>query len=259
MLKKLFIVVALMTPLLALAETPDEKGLTIAKEQEARGKGFKDYTADMEMLLKNSYGDESKRYLKIFALEVEGDGDKSKMVFDRPADVKGTAILTFSHGLEPDDQWLFLPAVKRVKRLNSRSKSGPFMGSEFAYEDLSSPVVEKYSYKYLKDEACSVGSCFVVERVPAYEFSGYTKQITWIDTAEYRTVKIEYYDRKDELLKTLENSDWNLYMDKFWRAGKGMMINHQTGKSTLLTTSNFEFSTGLNDRDFTSRSLERTR
>ena len=74
---------------------------------------------------------ESKRELEIRTLEVKDDGDKSLTVFHTPRDVRGTALLTFSHGVDPDDQWLYLPALRRVKRIASNNQSGPFMGSEF--------------------------------------------------------------------------------------------------------------------------------
>jgi len=140
---------------------------------------------------------------------VEGDGDKSMSIFDRPRDVKGTAMLTYSHALEPDNQWLYLPALKRVKRISSSNKSGPFMGSEVAYEDLSSQEVEKYSYKYLGDEVFDGHDCFIVERIPAYKYSGYKLQEVWYDKAEYRPLKIVYYDRKGALLKTQRFTQYN--------------------------------------------------
>ena len=130
------------------AETPEEKGFAIAVAADKRDTGFVTQTADLVMTLRNRQGQESTRYIRTRTLEVEGDGDKALSIFDRPADIKHTAVLTFSHGLEPDDQWLYLPALKRVKRINSRNKSGPFVGSEFAFEDLGSQEVEKYSYKY---------------------------------------------------------------------------------------------------------------
>ena len=244
---------------IALAQSPEEKALEIVKKQDAQNSDFEDYTADMTMVLRNAQGDETTRYLRAFVLEVEDDGDKSKLVFDKPADVKGTAMLTYSHGLEPDDQWLFLPAVKRVKRLNSRNKSGPFMGSEFAYEDLSSQEVEKYAYKYLKEEACGEWQCHVIERIPQDKFSGYTKQVVWIDQEGLRNVKIDYYDRKEELLKTLENTGFKIYLDRYWQAEVGTMTNHQTGKSTVLNSTNINYKVGLKARDFKPNALERTR
>ena len=193
------------------------------------------------------------------SLEVDGDGDKTMIIFDQPRDVKGTALLTFSHKIEPDDQWLYLPALKRVKRISSRNKSGPFMGSEFAYEDLASQEVEKYSYRYLKDETLNGQAMFLIERDPVDENSGYRRQLVWIDQAEYRPQKIEFYDRKDSLLKTLEFRGYVQYLDRYWRAREMYMENHQTGKSTLLTWENYEFRVGLQDSDFTTNSLKRAK
>ncbi len=243
----------------AQAETPEEKGLAIAVEADKRDTGFGDFTAKLKMELRNKHGDTSVRKMKLKTLEVIGDGDKTMTVFVEPADVKGTAFLTWSHAKRPDDQWLYLPALKRIKRINSKNKSGPFMGSEFAYEDLASQEVEKYTYKYLRDENLNGVDTFVLERYPAYEHSGYKRQVVWVNKQEYRPEKIEFYDRKDTLLKTLTFSGYNQYLDKFWRADRFDMVNHQTGKSTVLTWSDFHFKTGLTDRDFRKNALKRAR
>lgn len=246
-------------PFHALAETAEEKGLATAKAYDKRNSGFGDQTADLIMTLRNRKGDESTRMIRIHTLEVDDDGDKSLSIFDEPPDVKGTAMLTFSHGLSPDDQWLYIPALKRVKRISSRNKSGPFMGSEFAYEDLSSQEVEKYTYTYLREEACGEWQCHVLERVPAYEYSGYSRQHVWYDVNEYRPMKVVYYDRKDALLKTLTYSGYREYLDRHWRADEMYMENHQTGKSTRLQWSNYVFNTGLTDGDFNKNALKRAR
>ncbi len=249
----------LLLPGLALAETPEEKGLRIAREAHAYDSGFGDFTARMEMILRNRKGDESRRELRIKTLEVSGDGDKSMALFDAPADIKGTALLTFSHGLKPDDQWLYLPALKRVKRISSRNKSGPFMGSEFAYEDLGSQEVEKYTYKFLREEPCGQWQCYVIERRPAYKYSGYKRQVVWLDKDKYRVVKIDFYDRKDSPLKTLTMSDYREFLGHYWRPGRMEMVNHQTGKSTTLLWHDYRFRTGLRDRDFNKNKLKSLR
>ena len=241
------------------AETPEEQGLAIAQEADKRDSGFADFTADMIMTLRNKQGEESRRDIRSKTLETKDDGDKTLTIFDRPEDVKGTALLTFSHKKGSDDQWLFLPALKRVKRIASNNKSGPFMGSEFAYEDISSQEVEKYTYKYLKDEQLDSEDTFVFERYPVDKNSGYTRQVVWMDKSEYRVQKIDYFDRKNSLLKTLTFNDYKQYKDKFWRASKMDMINHQTGKSTTLGWSNYEFSIGLSDREFDRNALKRAR
>ena len=247
------------------AETADEKGKAIAVESDKRDTGFLDQTANMVMELRNKQGDVSTRTIRIKTLEVTGDGDKSMSIFDKPADVKGTAFLTFSHAIKPDEQWLYLPALKRVKRINSKNKSGPFMGSEFAYEDLASQEVEKYTYKYIRDEQIKTKEfpngvdCFVVERYPAYEHSGYTRQLAWVNKDRYVAEKIEFYDRKNDLLKTLISDGYKQYLEQYWRPDEMLMENHQTGKSTLLKWENYKFKNGLEDKDFSRNSLKRAR
>ncbi|MEM7136377.1 MAG: outer membrane lipoprotein-sorting protein [Myxococcota bacterium] len=242
---------SVLIPALALAGPAEDKGLEIAKEADRRDTGFGDTTADMVMILRNKRGQESKRELEIRTLEVLDDGDKSLTVFHNPRDVRGTALLTFSHGVKADDQWLYLPALRRVKRIASNNKSGPFMGSEFAYEDLSSQEIEKYRYKYVKDDKVDGVDCFLIERYPVDKDSGYTKQQVWIDKDEYRVRKIDFYDRKAQLLKTLTPSEYKKYVGQYWRANKMNMVNHQTGKSTELIWSDFKFKNGLKEGDFT--------
>jgi outer membrane lipoprotein-sorting protein len=249
----------LALPLSSQAETPEEKGLAIAKEVERHDDGFGDFTANLEMILKNKQGDESRRTILIQTLEVKDDGDKSLSLFGEPADVKGTAMLTFSHKRDDDDQWMFLPALSRVKRIASGNKSGSFMGSEFAFEDIGSQEVEKYNYKYLRDEDLNSRPCFVIERYPVSPHSGYKRQVVWIDKAEYRVAKIDFYDRKDSLLKTLTMDGYEKYLQKYWRAGQMLMVNRQTEKTTLLKWTQFKFKHGLKDSDFTETSLKRAR
>ena len=242
---------------IALAEGDPIKGLEIANESDRRSNGFIDSSSTMKMILKNRHGESSTRELRVRSLEVENDGDKSLTIFDTPADVKGTALLTFSHKTKNDDQWLYLPALKRVKRMSSSNKSGPFMGSEFAFEDIGSQEVDKYTWTYLKDETLDGVECYVLQRIPTDRKSGYTKQIIWMDKAEYYPIKIDFYDRKKTLLKTLISSNYKLYKDKFWRAHLMEMKNHQTGKSTDLIWDNIQFDKSYKDSDFSKNSLKR--
>ncbi len=240
-----------------LAETPEERGLAIAIEGDKRDQGYVDSTANMKMILRNRAGKESTRNVRIKSLEVTGDGDKSLSIFDEPADVKGTTSLTWSHSEKPDEQWLYLPALKRVKRISSKNKSGPFMGSEFAFEDIGSQEVDKYTYKYLRDEDFESAKTFVMERYPTDKNSGYTKQVVWIEQDRYIALKLEFYDRKGSLLKTLVSSDFQQYLDKFWRPSTLEMTNHQSGKSTTLVFSDYQFQTGLKSSDFSKNALKK--
>ena len=250
----------LASPALAQQSNQDQ-GRAIAEEADRRDLGWGDNAAVMRMVLRNRNGDESVRDLRRQTLEnnVEGEGDKSLITFDTPRDVAGTALLSHTKILEPDDQWLFLPALKRVKRISSANKSGPFVGSEFAYEDLVSQEVDKYEYTFLREEACGDLECLVVERRPLYENSGYTKHIVWWDKAEYRIQRIDFYDRKDTLLKTLTYHGYREYQGKYWRADRMTMGNHQNGKSTDLLFAEWTFANGLSEGDLTPSRLRRSR
>jgi len=233
---------------------PEERGLEIAKAAETADLGFKSSIVELKMVLKNKNGQTSERLLTIKTLELTEDGDKSLIIFKSPKDVKGTASLTYTHKTESDDQWLYLPAVKRVKRISSNNKSGPFVGSEFAYEDLSSQEVEKYEYKFLEAK----GNLLLVEQDPVDQKSGYTRRIVTYNAEKgYRVESIEFYDRKNILLKTLTHSGYQLYKDKHWRAASLTMVNHQSNKETVLSFGEYDFDSKLSDKDFNQVSLKR--
>ena len=254
------ICLALIEP--AAAENAAEKGLRIAQEAKRQDEGFHSYTAVGNMILRDRHGRESPRDFNVKALEVKDDGDKSLIVFDHPNDIRNTALLTFSHKTGNDDQWLYLPAVRRIKRITSDNKSGSFVGSEFAYEDLISTEVEKFTYKWLRDEACPDAEeliCYVNERYPVDDSSGYSREVVWIDHEAYRLVKVNYFDRKDALLKTLTSRDYKQYRQKYWRPSQMLMLNHQTGKSTVMIWRDYDFTVDLTESDLSKRALKRLR
>lgn len=248
----LTLILALITATL-FAQSPEEKGLEISKKADLVDQGFESSSVTLTMILTNKQGQESTRYMENKTLELTEDGDKSLIVFNSPKDVQGTATLTFTHKDGPDDQWLYLPALKRVKRISSSNKSGPFMGSEFAFEDLSSQEVEKYTYKYVEAKDGN----HIVERYPLDPKSGYTKQIVYWNAENYRIEKTEFFDRRGALLKTLNYSNYALYLDKHWRAGELSMENHQSNKNTKLLFEDYAFKIGLADNDFSQNSLIR--
>ena len=254
MKKVLAIVIMVWAVNLVSAQAPSERGLEIAQAAENADLGFGSSTVDTKMVLKNKNGQVSERYLSTKTLELTEDGDKSLIVFNSPKDVKGTSTLTFTHKVGSDDQWLYLPSIKRIKRISSNNKSGPFVGSEFAYEDLSSQEVEKYTYKFLEEK----GSLLIVEQDPVDPKSGYSKRIVSYNKDKgYRIEKVEFFDRKNSLLKTLSYTDYKLYKNKFWRAAVFSMVNHQTHKETTLQFSNYNFEQNLSEEDFTEMALKR--
>jgi len=259
-LKLILTLLSLTTVLtVAWAESPEEKGLAIFQEADQRDQGFGDFTSIQTMVLRNQQGQESRRVMANQTLEGQNDGDKTLIIFREPKDVEGTALLTQAHLDKDDDQWLYLPALKRVKRISGASKSGSFMGSEFSFEDLAPQQIEDYVYRHLQDETLDGAATFVVERIPKDKDSGYARQMAWIDQDQYRLRKVVFYDRKNALLKTLTLGDYEQFLNRYWRSHTIKVTNHQTGKSTDLLISEYRFKTGLGERDFDRSSLERAR
>lgn len=245
----------------ALEISPEQRGLEIAEEVDRRDRGFGDSVTEIVMRLISDDGRVNERRLIWQILENPDpqDGDKSLTVFHEPRDIAGTAFLTHTHINEEDDQWLYLPALKRVKRIASVNKTSAFVGSELAYEDLLSDEVEKFDYRWLRDEVCGAETCFVLERRPRYEDSGYSRQVLWMDQSEYRVHRIDYYDLDGMLEKTLTLTDYRVYLGSYWRAHEYLMENHQTDKRTALLFGPYEFQTGLTEGDFDPSALRRLR
>lgn len=253
-------------PLRALADSAEppasikhNQGYMIAARSDRSDRGFGDSQVELQMILRNAAGQVTTRELEIATLELpdESVGDKSLVVFRTPNDIEGTALLSYAQILEPDDQWLFLPALKRVKRISSANKSGPFVGSEFAFEDFTSLELNKFSYEFIGEEQWNGLTVDVVERTPRYENSGYTRQVTKIDQDIYQIREVQFYDRRGDLLKTLTLDDYREYGEGIWRAHRLKMVNHQTGKSTDLLYGDYAFNTGLGDGDFVKGVLTR--
>ena len=245
----------------AAAVTAEEQGFEIAARSDRTDVGFGDSRVELQMILRNAAGQESTRSLEIATLEKPNEevGDKSLVLFDTPRDIEGTALLSHARILDPDNQWLYLPALKRVKRIASSNKSGPFVGSEFAFEDFTSLELNKYEYKYLGSEDMDGMMHDVVERLPRYENSGYSKQVAYVDQDVFQIRKVEFYDRRGDLLKVLVLSDYRQYDNGVWRAHKLSMDNVQTNKQTDLIYQDYVFGEGMSERDFVKGKLSRLR
>ncbi len=261
MLRKTNIIIwcLIFLPVTLVAQTPEERGLEIAKEVDARDIGFGDSANKITMVLRDQHGNERSRYMRNRTLEVEGDGDKSIIIFDNPGDVKGTAFLSFTHKEGPDDQWLYIPALRKVKRIASNNKAGAFMNSEFAFEDIASQEVEKYTYKYIGEDTYGEIAVFKNEADPVDPKSGYSRLEVWIDQQRFIPLKVDFFNRGGKLKKTLEFDEYEQYLEKYWRAGKWTMTNHITGKSTVLYTTGWVFNNGFTDKDFNKNSLSRAK
>jgi len=240
--------------------SPQQHGRAIFEEADARNSGYGDLEVELQMILRSASGRATERSLRIAQYEVPEDGDKMLVVFDTPADIRGTALLSHAHREKEDDQWLFLPAIKRVKKVSSHNKSGSFVGSEFSYQDLSPPQLDKYTYEFLREDTVDGMPCFVVKRVSTESNYQYAEEHFWIDKEAYRVYRVDYFDQTGTQVKQLEASDFRLYEARFWKAGRMLMTNLRNNKSTELVWQDFDFNVGLDDtRDFSVNSLRRAR
>ena len=248
-MKIIILLIALNIGLLA------QTSLDIAKKSYETISGYNSSISLTTMLLKNAQGVENIRKLELKKLE-NSDGDKSLLLFVYPNDIKGTKLLSFEMIGKDDKQWLFLPALKRVKRISSRNKSGSFMASEFSYEDIASQNYKNYTYekdvqKVLKDTK----EYFKITRVPVDKNSGYSKQIVYIDTKTYLAKFGEYYDKQNRLLKNVVFSNYKK-IDGVYRVQKIEMHNTQNSKSSTLTWDEDSINAGLTQKDFSKRALK---
>lgn len=257
-LHKFFLTMGLALLPITLVAADNPTGLSIAKLVKQQQSGFVGYTAQMKMILKSG-NHERVRILRLKTREIKDDGEQSLAIFDSPADVKGTVFLIHSHIHKDDSQWIYLPSLKRVKRIAARNKTSPFMGSEFTYEDLASQEVEKFTYQYAGETTLNGQENFVVERFPRYSHSGYKKQIIWVEKERNLITKTEYYDKRGKLKKTLVASDFKLYKNRFWRPHHMKMHNHQSEKTSILKWENYDFNIVLKPQDFARTAMSRQR
>lgn len=192
-----------------------------------------------------------------------GKTEKRIIRFLNPSDVKGTGVLVFDYSDKADDVWLYMPAMKKTRRVTGSQRSQSFMGSEFTFGDFNTPALADYSYKVLKEESAGGEACWVIEVLPKSndvgEAEGYSKKIVWVSKANNTVRKGEYYDMGGELLKVLTTSDVKL-LDKSknrYRAMKLEMENKKNGRKSTFETEKIVFSPNTKDEFFTTSYLEK--
>lgn len=164
-------------------------------------------------------------------------------------------MLTFEQSYGSDEQWLFLPSLKRTKKINAENKSGSFVGTEFSWEDISTTELSKFHYRYLRDDA----DHWVIERTPVYKFSGYVREVTWVNKDNYQTVKIDYYDKKGDVLKTQVMENWEQYEGRYWRPLRLLMDNHVNHKKTVINLTPYRVGIDVDPKKFSSLGLDQIR
>lgn len=235
--------------------SPGIEALDIERKADEMQAGYVGETRKMTLTLINADGQESQRKLDFWGFEEPDRHDKTIVKFTYPPDIKGTALLTYEKGVEDDDQWLYLPSLKRAKRIASSNKSGSFVGSEFAYEDLVVRQFEKYNFKYIGDDTVNGKDCYVMERTPKNQTSGYSKVLRWRYKDNLQEAKSEYYDRKGELLKE-RFMDGHHQIEGFWRSTKITVKNVQTGKGSVLSFDDIKLKVPQDESQFSVRALE---
>jgi len=231
-------------------------GLEIIKKVYNRETG-NDQTAQLTMTLIDSRGNKRVRTIKQL-LQNGKKVEKKIMFFVSPADVRNTSFMNWSYSKEgkSDDQWIYLPALKRVKRISSDSKSDYFMGSDFTYDDLGDRQPAADNHKFLKMEKIDNDECFVIESKPKEEDYMYSKTLTWVIKDKWIGKKKEFYDEDGELLKILEVKDYKK-INGYWIILHSEMKNVQKKHSTEMSLKDVKINIGITDRQFTERMMKR--
>lgn len=220
--------------------TPEKHGRAIAGYADLFDSGWKDEVLQGRMTLFDAGGDSVERRFSRMVFERAKEGDKLIIRFLAPAEIKGVSALTFENPRGSDDNWLYLPSTKRVRRISGSNNTASFQGTEFTYEDLANLDPSEYEWRLFGEENLvrdgEATPVYRLEARPTYKDTGYQRLTVYMHRERWTQERIEYYDLSGTLLKTRESSDWEHFHDRFWRAGKIEMENHQTKKRTVLVT-----------------------
>ncbi|MCD4770268.1 MAG: outer membrane lipoprotein-sorting protein [Bacteroidales bacterium] len=215
-----------------------------------------DQTSDLTMTLINKSGAQRVRKIKQFTKDI-GEVEKSIMFFLSPADVKNTSFMSWSYDSDQsDDQWIYLPALKKTKRISSDSKSDYFMGSDFTYDDLGDRKLEDDSHKLLREETIDGKECYVVESIPEDEDYMYSRTLVWVNKSNFIGVKKEFYDEDEDLLKILSIKNVEV-ISGIWVITNSEMKNVQKNHRTTIVLNNVQINTGISASKFTERIMMR--
>jgi hypothetical protein len=225
-----------------------------------RDEGQDQVSRSLQILI-NRRGQERKRssiYIKKNYKGQDGFDTKTVIFILSPPQVKGTAFMNWSYLQDDkdDDQWLYLPALRKVRRLSASEKEDSFMGTDFTYDDMGDRKVEEDLHKLLRSETLDGKECYVVESVPKKKGYMYSKKETWVVRDEWIPLRVEYYDRKKRHLKTLTYGGWK-ELKGVWVVGRMEMANHQTKHRTVLTMSDTVVNAGVDENTFRERALKK--
>jgi hypothetical protein len=253
-MKRMYITAILACLMTAGAASSQMTGKQVMEEQKKRHE-IKSETVVNAMLLVDAKGEKEQRVIKSYFKDLGNGETRMLVVFSDPASVKGTAMLSWNHNGRQNDQWLYLPSQKKLQRIAEGSKKNAFMGTDLTFEDMEGEELDNFNYNLMKDEALDGKDCFVVEAVPAGDEqkrnSGYAKRKLWVRKDIFFTVKVEFYDQRGDLQKTLTNLDLKNVGGTVWRANKALMDNHKRNHKTLVAVQSETINPKLDDAVFT--------
>lgn len=225
------------------------EGTQIARKVIDRDEG-QDSTAKIRMLLINKKGGKRFRSLISVAKKYE-DVSKFYMRFESPADIKGTAFLTWENKDGADEQFLYMPALRRVRRIVSSQKSSAFVNTDYTYEDLQTRKVELDHHRVLREEKAGKYDCWVLESIPKNKKdSQYSKRVSWVIKEMYLPIKTEFYDKRGRLQKVLTGKKIKR-IDGIWTILDAEMKNLKKKHRTLMKTDEIQYNTNVPDEIFT--------
>ncbi len=248
-------------------DDPARHGLELAEYADRFDTGWTDVYSKAKMTLSTADGQSITREITQMALEGP-QGNKSLIRFLAPADIRGVTALVHEQANAPDDNWLYLPSSRRVRRISGANRTASFQGTEFTYEDLSSLSIERYAWTFVRDGDAAGQPVFELDAKPKDPNSGYSRLHVYLHREHFRVERIDYYDLAGRHLKTLTGSNWQHPHERFWRPQKLDMYNQQTHKRTLMDIeplflnvalypkSDGSKRNGLTPEQFTKRALE---
>ncbi len=224
-------------------------GVELARKVADRSEG-EDSTAHIRMLLIDERGNKRFRSL-VSVVKKYGNVSKSYMRFTSPADISGTAFLTWENKDRDDDQFLYLPALKRVRRIVSSQKSNRFVNTDYTYEDLQKREVEEDSHKILKTEKIGEYTCWVLESIPKNKKeSQYSRRVIWVVKDIHLPIKTEFYDKRERLQKVLTGKKITK-IDGIWTILDAEMKDLKKKHRTLMKTDKIKYNSKVSDDIFT--------
>ena len=229
-------------------------------EKERARHSLNDEDRMLEMELIDRRGKVKKRKVHMMNMTTKENMERLMLVFLEPRDVEGTGVLTWEQDKREDDQWLYLPSTKKEKRIAGGGKKNSFMGTDFAYEDLSIEKLDLHKYTYLESKPLNGKECYLIEAELVDDKdkknSGYSKRVLWVRKDLHFTMHIDYYDKKGKLVKTLDNSEPEQVDGDVWRSEVITMKNLKRDHQTKMIVLERKFNQDLDESNFTIRKLK---